>query len=206
MQVSDVPKQVVLATRNKHKAQELARILGDLHSDIHVLTVSDFPDAPEVDETESTFVGNAFLKARAIARHTQLPTVADDSGLCVDALNGAPGIYSARYSGASDNVDQANLELVLEKMKDVPDGKRGAQFVCAAVLVIPDGVEVSVEGILEGSLLREPHGEEGFGYDPIFVPSGFKITTAQMSSAEKDAISHRGQALRQLAKSISALV
>jgi len=201
-----VPKQVVLATRNAHKAEELARILNDLHSDIHVLTVADFPNAPEVDETEKTFVGNAFLKARAIAEFTKLPTVADDSGLCVDALNGEPGVFSARYSGATDHVDQANLELVLEKMQGVPEGKRGAQFVCAAVLVIPDGPEVAVEGILEGSLLQEPSGENGFGYDPIFVPAGFKITTAQMSAVDKDSISHRGQALRQLAKSISALI
>ena len=199
-------KQIVIATRNQHKAEELARILQELHADIQVLTVSDFPSAPEVDETEDTFVGNALLKARALASHTGLPAVADDSGLCVDALGGAPGIYSARYSGATENIDQANLELVLKKMRDVPDQYRGAQFVCAAVLVTPDNHEVAVEGVLEGMLRREPVGENGFGYDPIFQPTGFKMTTAQMSPADKDAISHRGQALRQLAKSISVLV
>ena len=199
-------KQIVLATRNLHKAEELARILTSQHADIDVLTFADFPDAPEVEETESTFTGNALLKARALMKHTGLPAVADDSGLCVDALGGDPGIYSARYSGATENVDQANLELVLERMAQVPAGNRGARFVCAAVLVMPDGQETSVQGVLEGSIVQVPVGENGFGYDPIFQPTGFNITTAQMSAEDKDSISHRGQALRQLAKSISALL
>ena len=199
-------KKIVLATRNAHKAQELARILNDLHSDIEVLTVADFPDAPEVEETELTFEGNALLKARALVLHTGLPAVADDSGLSVDALDGAPGVYSARYSGATENVDQANVELVLSNMQQIPDGQRTARFVCSAVLVTPDGVEVAATGVLEGTLLRESVGDNGFGYDPIFQPIGFDVTTAQMSPEDKDAISHRGQALRQLAESISSLI
>ena len=199
-------KKIVLATRNAHKSEELSRILRDLHLDVEVLSVADFPDAPEVEETESTFVGNAFLKARALMQFTGLPAVADDSGLCVDALDGAPGIFSARYSGATENVDEANLELVLQNLQGVPKENRGARFVCAAVLVTPNGEEVAEEGVVEGTIRTEPAGENGFGYDPIFEPTGFAITTAQMSAEEKDAISHRGQALRQLAKSISALV
>ena len=198
--------QIVLATRNLHKARELARILETLHSDMEVLTVADFPDAPEVEETEDTFEGNALLKARALVAHTGLPTIADDSGLCVDALAGAPGVLSARWSGATEKIDEENLNLVLKQMMHTPDENRGAQFVCAAVLVLPDGTEVVERGVVEGSLLREPQGSEGFGYDPIFVPTGFKVTTAQMSAEEKDAISHRGQALRKLAISLQNLV
>lgn len=198
--------KIVLATRNLHKAQELARILEALHSDIEVLTVADFPDAPEVEETEDTFEGNALLKARALVAHTGLPTIADDSGLCVDALAGAPGVLSARWSGATENVDQENLNLVLKQMLHTPDESRGAQFVCAAVLVLPDGTEVVERGVVEGSLLREPRGTEGFGYDPIFVPTGFSVTTAEMSAEEKDAISHRGKALKKLAISVQNLV
>ena len=194
--------QIVLATRNLHKAQELARILETLHTDIQVLTVADFPNAPEVEETEDTFEGNALLKARALVAHTGLPTIADDSGLCVDALAGAPGVLSARWSGATENVDEENLNLVLQQLLHTPDENRGAQFVCAAVLVLPDGTEVVERGVVEGSLLRAPRGTEGFGYDPIFVPIGFNVTTAQMSAADKDAISHRGQALRKLAKTL----
>lgn len=198
--------KVVLATRNLHKAEELARILETLHSDVQVLTVADFPDAPEVEETEETFEGNALLKARALVAHTGLPTIADDSGLCVDALAGSPGVLSARWSGATENVDQENLNLVLKQLLHTPDESRGAQFVCAAVLVMPDGREVVERGVVEGSLLRESRGSGGFGYDPIFVPTGFNVTTAEMSSADKDAISHRGQALRKLAKALDDLI
>jgi len=198
--------KIVLATRNLHKAQELSRILETLHAGIEVLTVADFPDAPEVEETEDSFEGNALLKARALVKHTGLPTVADDSGLCVDALAGAPGVLSARWSGAIENADEENLNLVLKQMLHTPDENRGAQFVCAAVLVMPDGTEVVERGVIEGRLLREHRGTEGFGYDPIFVPKGFAMTTAEMSPEQKDAISHRGQALRKLAISLQTLV
>jgi XTP/dITP diphosphohydrolase len=196
----------VLATRNSHKAAELKRILEELDLDCELLTVADFPGAPEVEETESTFEGNALLKARALAKFTGLAAIADDSGLCVDALDGNPGVLSARWSGASENVDQANFDLVLEQVKDVPAKNRGAKFVCAAVAVFPDGQELVAIGEMFGHLLNAPTGENGFGYDPIFVPQGFKVSTAQMSSAEKDAISHRGKALNDLAVQISEVI
>lgn len=196
----------VLATRNSHKAEELKRILEELDLDCELLTVADFPDAPEVEETESTFEGNALLKARALAKFTGLAAIADDSGICVDALDGNPGVLSARWSGATENVDEANLVLVLEQTKDVAPEKRGAKFVCAAVAVFPDGNELISIGEMAGSLLTAPIGENGFGYDPIFVPEGFTKTTAEMSGSEKDAISHRGKALNQLAHQISEVI
>jgi len=196
----------VLATRNSHKATELKRILEELDLDCELLTVADFPGAPEVDETETTFEGNALLKARALTKFTGLAAIADDSGLCVDALDGNPGVLSARWSGASENVDQANLDLVLEQVKDVPTENRGAKFVCAAVAVFPDGQELVAIGEMNGHLLNAPTGDNGFGYDPIFVPKGFEISTAQMSAAEKDAISHRGKALNDLAVQISEVI
>jgi XTP/dITP diphosphohydrolase len=196
----------VLATRNPHKAMELKRILEELELDCELLTVADFPGAPEVEETEVTFEGNALLKARALAKFTGLAAIADDSGLCVDALDGNPGVLSARWSGASKNVDQANLELVLEQMQDVTIENRGAKFVCAAVAVFPDGKELVAIGEMVGNLLERPVGENGFGYDPIFVPSGYELSTAQMSGAQKDAISHRGKALNQLAHQISEVI
>ena len=196
-------QKVVLATRNAHKAEELERILARENLAIEILTVADFPDAPEVEETEDTFEGNALLKAHALVKHTGLPAIADDSGLCVDALAGAPGVLSARWSGATDNVDQANLELVLKQLVHTPDEQRGAQFVCAAVLVFPDGREFICIGSVDGRILHEPVGSNGFGYDPIFQPMGFPITTAQMTPEDKDQISHRGIALRKLAKILS---
>lgn len=196
----------VLATRNAHKAEELKRILEELNLDCELFTVADFPGAPEVEETENTFEGNALLKARALAKFTGLAAIADDSGLCVDALNGSPGVLSARWSGALENVDRANLELVLEQIKDVAPENRGAKFVCAAVAVFPNGKELVAIGEMFGNLVDAPIGENGFGYDPIFVPSGFEITTAQMIASEKDAISHRGKALNQLAQQLSEVI
>jgi XTP/dITP diphosphohydrolase len=196
--------QFVLATRNTKKADELQRILADLAVDIELVTIEQFPDAPEVEETETTFVGNALLKARALCEFTGLPAIADDSGLCVAALDGNPGVLSARWSGASENVDQANLELVLKQMVDVPVSKREANFTCAAVAVFPDGTELVARGIMNGNLIDEPVGENGFGYDPIFVPSGFAKTSAQLPASEKDAISHRGKALLDLANQIAS--
>ena len=192
-------QRVVLATRNGHKVAELQRILSAVGLDIELVGLDDFPGAPEVAETESSFAGNALLKARAIADFTGLPAIADDSGLCVDALNGMPGIYSARWAGRHGD-DRANLELVLGQMADVPDTRRGAQFVCAAAWVVPGQSEHVIEGVLEGSLARAPRGSHGFGYDPIFVPQGYALTTAELRPEEKDAISHRGQAFRSLAQ------
>ena len=192
----------VLATRNSHKATELKRILDELDLDCELLTVADFPDAPEVEETETTFEGNALLKARALAEFTGLAAIADDSGICVDALDGNPGVLSARWSGATENVDQANLELVLDQISEVDESNRGAHFMCAAVAVFPDGTELIATGKMYGTLLRKPRGTNGFGYDPIFIPTGFTKTTAEMSASEKDAISHRGIALKDLALKI----
>ena len=143
------------------------------------------------------FAENATLKAVAVAAATGFPAVADDSGLCVEALNGMPGILSARWAG-QHGADDANLDLVLAQVSDIPDERRGASFACAAALAVPDGVVEVVEGRVFGRLLRERRGTSGFGYDPIFLPDGFDRTTAEMSAAEKDAISHRGQALRAL--------
>ncbi|MFM7211851.1 MAG: RdgB/HAM1 family non-canonical purine NTP pyrophosphatase [Actinomycetota bacterium] len=191
--------RVVLATRNAHKVSELQRILRAAGLDVELVGLEEFPGAPEVAETESSFAGNALLKARTIADFTGLPAIADDSGLCVDALNGMPGIYSARWSGQHGD-DSANLELVLGQVADVIDSRRGAQFVCAAAWVVPGISEHVVEGVLEGSLARAPRGGNGFGYDPIFVPAGYALTTAELRPEEKDAISHRGQAFRALAQ------
>jgi XTP/dITP diphosphohydrolase len=192
---------LVLATRNAGKLRELARILG---GQVKLTGLDEFPDAPDVPETGATFEANALLKARAIADHTGLPAVADDSGLCVDALNGMPGVLSARWAGAHGD-DKANLDLVLAQVADVPDARLGAQFVCAAALVVPGKGprEVVVTGTLDGRLIRVPRGTGGFGYDPIFLPDGFTQTTAEMTAEEKDAISHRGRAFRALVPYIS---
>lgn len=197
--------RLVLATKNRHKLEELHRILDAAGLDIELLGADDFPDLPEIPETESSFTGNALLKAREIARVTGLPAVADDSGLCVDALNGMPGIFSARWSGRHGD-DAANLALLLGQLSDVPDERRGAAFHCAAAIALPDGAERVVEGTIEGTLIREPRGVNGFGYDPIFVPFGYDATTAQMAAEQKDAISHRGRALAALAPIIAELL
>jgi XTP/dITP diphosphohydrolase len=186
---------VVLATRNEGKLRELARILG---TEVRLVGLDAFDGAPDVPETGATFEANALLKARAVAAYSGLPAVADDSGLCVDALNGMPGVLSARWAG-QHGADQANLELVLAQVADVPDGRRGARFVCAAALVDPKAGEWVVTGEMAGRLIRAPRGSGGFGYDPIFLPDGFDLTTAEMTPEAKDAISHRGRAFRALA-------
>jgi XTP/dITP diphosphohydrolase len=195
------PARLVIATANQRKLTELARILADEHADVALASLAEFPGAPDVAETGATFAENALLKARAIADFTGLPAVADDSGLCVDALNGMPGVLSARWSGRHGD-DAANLNLVLAQVADVPDHRRGARFVCAAALVLRGGAEHVREGVVTGRLIRKPRGLNGFGYDPIFVPDGYDITTAEMDPADKDQISHRGRALRALAPEI----
>lgn len=191
--------RAVLATRNDHKVEEVMRILQAEGVDIELLALP--AEAPDVAETESTFAGNALLKARSAAEATGLPAIADDSGLCVDALHGMPGVLSARWSGRHGD-DAANLALVLAQLSEVPDGRRGAQFVCAAAWVVPGSHEHVVEGVLEGTLAHEPRGSHGFGYDPVFMPQGYALTTAELRPHEKDAISHRGQALRALARTV----
>ncbi len=189
--------RIVLATRNAKKLAELDRLLSSAGLDVQILGSDAFKDLPEIDETGQTFAENALIKAREVCQHTSLPAIADDSGLCVDALDGSPGVFSARWAGESAN-DENNLDLVLEQIVHVPDGQRGAYFACAAALVMPDGREFLVSGQVNGQLLRQRSGTGGFGYDPIFVPDGYSVTTAQMSAQEKDAISHRGQAMREL--------
>jgi XTP/dITP diphosphohydrolase len=195
--------RVVLATRNSHKVGELQEILGTLGLDVELLALP--AKAPDVVEDGLTFAENALKKARAAAAATGMPAIADDSGLCVDAMNGMPGVFSARWAGA-ERSDAANLRLVLAQVADVPDEHRGAAFVCAAALVLPTGEERVVEGRVDGRLVREPRGTGGFGYDPAFVPAGHERTTAEMPPEEKNAISHRGNAFRALALAIRDLV
>jgi len=196
--------RLVLATRNADKLTELDRILRAGLVEVELVTLAEFPGAPEVAETGATFADNAILKAAAIAEFTGLPAVADDSGICVDALNGMPGVLSARWSGRHGD-DAANLQLLLDQVSDVPDDRRGAYFACAAVLVLPSGETSVSEGTVRGRIIREPRGTGGFGYDPVFVPEGETRTTAEMSAPEKDAISHRGRAFRGLVPAISAI-
>jgi XTP/dITP diphosphohydrolase len=198
-------RRIVLATQNVAKLVELHRILAASGVDVALAALGEFPGAPDVAETGRTFADNALLKARSAAAFTGLPAVADDSGLCVDALNGMPGVLSARWSGRHGD-DRANLDLVLAQLTDVPDRDRGAHFACAAALVLPSGTERVVEGRLHGRLTRAPRGTYGFGYDPIFLPESSELTTAEMEPAAKDAISHRGRALRALAPVIAELV
>ena len=195
--------RLVLATANQKKLAELGRILAAARIEVDLLGRGEFPGAPDVAETGATFAENALLKARAMAHFTGLPTVAEDSGLCVDALNGMPGVLSARWTGRHGD-DEGNLQLVLAQVADVPDERRGAHFACAAALVLPSGREHVSEGTVYGTLTRSPAGTGGFGYDPIFVPDGSELTAAQMSPEAKDAISHRGRALRALAPVIAA--
>ena len=189
--------RVVLATRNAHKVIELGRILADAGLEVDLVGIDAFPDVPEVAETGRSFQENALLKARTVAAATGLPAIADDSGLCVDALGGMPGLLSARWAGRHGD-DAANLDLVLAQLADVPDEHRGAAFVCAAAAALPDGRADVVAGRLDGRLVHERRGSGGFGYDPIFVPESERRTTAELSAAEKDAISHRGRAFRGL--------
>jgi XTP/dITP diphosphohydrolase len=199
--------RLLVASRNAKKLEELRRILsgaGLSGAGLEVVGLDDVPPFPEAPETGATFEENAVAKARDAVAATGLPTVADDSGIAVDALNGMPGVLSARWAGSSKS-DAANLQLVLEQVADVPDERLTAAFVCAAALVTPSGTEVVVRGEWPGTLVRKPRGTNGFGYDPIFVPSGSARTSAELSSEEKDATSHRGRALNQLLPHLRAL-
>jgi XTP/dITP diphosphohydrolase len=195
--------RVFLASRNAKKLVELRRILVEYVPDVEVLGLDDVTPYDEPAETEPTFAGNALLKARAGVEVTGLPSLADDSGLCVDALNGMPGVLSARWAGSHGD-DEANLRLVLDQVGHVPDERLGAAFVCAVAYVAGDR-EVVTEGRMPGRLVRAPQGTNGFGYDPIFQPTGYDRTSAELTVEEKDAISHRGQALRALAARLAEL-
>ena len=195
---------LILATHNEHKVTELRNILQPLLPGLdpqRIVGAASF-ELPEPVEDEVTFAGNALLKARTVARATGILTVADDSGLGVDVLGGAPGVFSARWMGHHGD-DLGNLNLLLAQLADVPDEHRGAAFHCAAAMVTADGREIVHEGVMRGSLSREPRGGHGFGYDPIFVPLGMQVTSAELPPQEKDAISHRGQAFRTLAPEIA---
>ncbi|MFF5209756.1 XTP/dITP diphosphatase [Streptosporangium sp. NPDC000396] len=194
---SSVANRVVLATRNAGKIVELRRILADASVPVEIVGLEEFPEIGDVAETGLTFAENALLKAHAVARQSGLPAIADDSGLCVNVLNGMPGIFSARWSGRHGD-DRANLELLLAQVSDVPQEHRGAYFTCTAALALPSGEERVADGKLHGMIIDAPRGTNGFGYDPIFVPEGESRTTAEMSAQEKDAISHRGRAFRAL--------
>jgi XTP/dITP diphosphohydrolase len=196
--------RLLLASRNPKKLVELRRILAPAVPGLEVVGLDDVSHYDEVPESGATFADNALIKAREGYLHTGLPTVADDSGLTVDALNGMPGVLSARWSGGHGD-DNANLHLVLGQLADVPDERLGAAFVCAAAVVGEAG-EVVVEGRMDGRLVREPRGANGFGYDPIFVPDGVDVTSAELDSETKDAISHRGKALRLLVPHLAGAV
>ena len=189
--------QLVLATKNQGKLVEFRRILEELDAaNLDVLGLDSFPEIGDIEETGNTFQENSLLKARTISKITGLAALADDSGICVDALDGAPGIYSARYSGKGD---VANNQKLLAELIEVPDEKRTAYFICIAAFVRPDGFEKLSEGRFYGKILHEVRGSGGFGYDPLFQPNGLSCSAAELSAKQKDAISHRGIALRAIA-------
>jgi XTP/dITP diphosphohydrolase len=197
--------RVFLASRNRKKLEEMQRILRDHLPDAEVVGLDDVPAYPEPVEDQPTFTGNALLKARAGRSATGLPTIADDSGLCVDALNGMPGVLSARWAGPPKS-DERNNELLLAQLADVPDERRGAYFVCAVALCSDAGERV-VEGRMDGRIIRETRGSGGFGYDVVFVADEHPDrTTAELSTEDKDAISHRGRALRELAPAVAEVI
>lgn len=200
-------RRIVLATRNDHKVGELLAILGPVVAelDLQIVGLSAYPDLPDVVEDGVTFAQNATKKARAVAEALGLPALADDSGLAVDVLGGAPGIFSARWAGRHGD-DRANLELLLAQLSDVPDEHRGAGFVCAAALALPGGAVLVEEGNFRGTLTRAPRGDNGFGYDPILQVEGDTRTSAELSPAQKHAISHRGKAFRALSAPMRELL
>lgn len=197
--------QVLLATRNRGKLDELRRILAVASlTGVDVLGLADVPDFPEAPETGATFEENALAKARDAVAATGLVTIAEDSGLAIDALNGMPGVLSARWSGTHGN-DLANNDLVLAQLGDVPDDRRGAAFICAAALLTPAGTETVVRGEWPGTITRKPRGTNGFGYDPIFIPTGETRTSAELDPSEKDTHSHRARALQLLLPRLAEL-
>lgn len=189
--------ELIVATRNKGKVAEFARLFADY--EVVLLPLDAIGIGVEIEETGATFAENARIKAETIFTLTGKPTIADDSGLCVDALGGAPGVYSARYGGSGLD-DRGRLERLLEEMKDVPEEKRGAHFACAICCVLPE-MTVETSGVCKGSILPAPRGENGFGYDPIFLPDAYREdgrSFAELTQQEKNAISHRGAALQNL--------
>ncbi len=195
--------EIVLATKNKNKIKEVKRIIRD--KSISMLTIDDFPGCPEVEEDGTTFEANAVKKALAVAHYTEKPSLADDSGLEVYALNGAPGTFSSRYAGKEAD-DRRNIQKLLYEMLLVDEEKRGARFTCCVALAFPDGIVKTFFGYIEGRIGKEPKGVKGFGYDPVFYPEGESRSFAEMSGEEKDALSHRGKALKELEKYLRELI
>ena len=203
-------RKIVLATQNSGKIVEFERLLAEFVSDVQVLGLRDFPDMPDIAESGTTFIENSLLKARGICEFTNLPTLADDSGLCIDFLNGDPGIYSARWSGNHGD-DSANIAKVLLQLDGVAMGDRSAHFICEVALVFPIGhkhqnLEVIESGRLDGVITLSPRGTAGFGYDPIFQPAGEALTLGEFTHGKKDKISHRGIAMRAIAPRILDLL
>jgi len=199
-------KKIVLATANTHKVIEVQRILNELLPGLVLVKATDFPGVPEIEETGSTFAENALIKAKAINEFTNLPALADDSGLVVDALNGAPGVFSARYAGIGAS-DKANVLKLLSEIKDIEQSLLSARFECAIALVDrSQNLELVVDGQMPGQVIKEIRGENGFGYDPIFVPQGLTKTSAELTDVEKDQISHRGLALRKMSVVLKQLI
>jgi len=203
-------RKLVLATQNQGKIKEFERLLAEFAGDVQVLGLQDFPDMPDIAETGSSFIENSLLKARGICEFTNLPTLADDSGLCIDYLNGDPGIFSARWSGVHGD-DAANISKVLLQLEGVAPNERSANFVCEVALVFPlghqhEGRELIESGKLSGFITLSPRGTAGFGYDPIFQPVGSDLTLGEFAHGEKDKISHRGIAMRAIAPRILGLL
>jgi len=195
--------ELVIATRNRKKTEEIRRILGGMP--VRLYTLDDFPGSPEVEEDAGSFQGNAAKKAVAIARYAGKPAFSDDSGLEVYALHGAPGVLSARYAGEGAD-DRKNAERLISELKGIAEGRRGARFVCCIALAFPDGTVELFEGAVEGRIGEGPRGISGFGYDPVFYPEGHDRTFAEMSAGEKDALSHRGVALRKFRDRVAELL
>jgi XTP/dITP diphosphohydrolase len=197
------PERIAIASRNPHKLREIERICADWPVEWVTVTTYDPRAFPDVDERGETYLENALLKARAVAAALEVPALADDSGIEVDALGGRPGPRSARFAGARAS-DEQNLDALVGALRGIPSGGRTARYRCVAALSQPDGVEVHEEGVCEGSLIDAPRGARGFGYDPIFVPAGWDATMAELTDEQKDGISHRGRALRALRERLFA--
>lgn len=196
-------QKFLLATRNAGKVREMQRLFAEASMAAEVIGLDAFPHLEDVEENGATFAENALIKARYAAKESKIAAIADDSGICVDALNGMPGIYSARWSGKHGD-DRANLELLLSQIAHVPVERRTAHFRCAVALVYPDGRELVVEGRMDGRVIDAPRGQGGFGYDPIFCAHGSDRTSAELTPEEKDAVSHRGNAMRALIAQLRA--
>ncbi|WP_019242831.1 MULTISPECIES: XTP/dITP diphosphatase [Bacillus] len=196
-------KKLIIATKNKGKAKEFVELFAPLGYE--VMTMLDLEDAIEVEETGKTFEENAILKAESLSKQYNTMAISDDSGLMIDALDGRPGVYSARYAGEAKN-DEANIEKVLEELKNVPEEKRTARFYCALAVAIPGQETKTVSGTVEGRILTARQGENGFGYDPVFYVPSLEKSMAQLQSEEKNAISHRGNALRKLKETLNQIL